>query len=105
VEETYSGQGLAHWPGRHRRSTDREGKLRLFVAIDRTSKSAFVELHRQAGKMIAAQFLRNLIAALPYAIHTVLTDNGIQFTNVAHHKYAFHHIFDRVLRQMPGPNT
>ena len=41
-------------------------------------------------------FLRNLIAAVPYAIHTVLTDNGIQFTNMAHHKYAFHHIFDRV---------
>lgn len=73
-----------------------EGKLRLFVAIDRTSKFAFVELHREAGKMIAAQFLRNLVAAVPYAIHTVLTDNGIQFTNMAHHKYAFHHIFDRV---------
>ena len=86
-----------------------EGKLRLFVAIDRTSKLAFVELHAQAGKMIAAQFLRNLIAAVPYAIHTVLTDNpvlsdcrrpavegGIQFTNQARHKYAFHHIFDRV---------
>ena len=73
-----------------------EGKLRLFVAIDRTSKFAFVELHQKAGKMIAAQFLRNLIAAVPYAIHTVLTDNGIQFTNMAHHKYAFHHIFDRV---------
>ena len=73
-----------------------EGKLRLFVAIDRTSKFAFVELHQKAGKLIAAQFLRNLIAAVPYAIHTVLTDNGIQFTNMAHHKYAFHHIFDRV---------
>src|SRR3546814_15009636 len=46
--------------------------------------------------MIAAQFLRNLVATVPYAIHTVLTDNGIQFTNMAHHKYAFHHIFDRV---------
>ncbi|MFA7585361.1 MAG: IS481 family transposase [Novosphingobium sp.] len=73
-----------------------EGKLRLFVAIDRTSKFAFVELHEKAGKMIAAQFLRNLVEAVPYAIHTVLTDNGIQFTNMAHHKYAFHHIFDRV---------
>jgi transposase InsO family protein len=73
-----------------------EGKLRLFVAIDRTSKFAFVELHERAGKMIAAQFLRNLVETVPYAIHTVLTDNGIQFTNMAHHKYAFHHIFDRV---------
>lgn len=73
-----------------------DGKLRLFVAIDRTSKLAFVELHREGGKMIAAQFLRNLVASVPYTIHTVLTDNDIQFTNRAHHKYAFHHIFDRV---------
>ena len=58
-----------------------EGKLYLFVAIDRTSKFAYVELHAKAGKMAAAQFLRNLIAAVPYAVHTVLTDNGVQFTN------------------------
>jgi transposase-like protein len=73
-----------------------EGKLRLFVAIDRTSKFAYVELHQQAGKMIAAEFLRNLIATVPYKIHTVLTDNGIQFTNRACDIYAFQHIFDRV---------
>ena len=53
------------------------GRLRLFVAIDRTSKFAFAELLAQAGKMIAAQFLRNLIAAVPYAIHTMLTDNSL----------------------------
>ena len=52
-----------------------EGKLRLFVAIDRTSKFTYTELHEKAGKMIAAQFLRNLVNAVPYAIHTVLTDN------------------------------
>ncbi len=74
-----------------------EGKLYLMVAIDRTSKFAYVELHQKAGKMAAAQFLRNLITSLPYAIHTVLTDNGIQFTNHERHIYAFTHIFDRVL--------
>jgi transposase InsO family protein len=73
-----------------------EGKLYLFVAIDRTSKFAFAQLHLKAGKMIAAQFLRDLIAAAPYIIHTVLTDNGIQFTNRACDTYAFHHIFDRI---------
>jgi len=41
-----------------------QGKLRLFVAIDRTSKFVYVELHERAGKMIAAQFLRNFIAIL-----------------------------------------
>lgn len=58
-----------------------EGKLYMFVAIDRTSKFTFVRLEKKAGKMAAAQFLRDLIAALPYRIHTILTDNGIQFTN------------------------
>ena len=31
-----------------------EGKLYLFVAIDRTSKFAYVELHQKAGKVTAA---------------------------------------------------
>ena len=73
-----------------------QGKLRLFVAIDRTSKFVYVELHERAGKMVAAQFLRNFIAILPYRIHTILTDNGVQFTNRKQDKYAGHHIFDRV---------
>ena len=58
-----------------------EGKLYLFVAIDRTSKFVYVELLEKYGKAEAAQFLRNLIKMVPYKIHTILTDNGIQFTN------------------------
>jgi transposase InsO family protein len=75
------------------------GKLCLFVAIDRTCKFAYAELHEEANKMIAAQFLRNLIAAVPYKSHTVLTDNGIQFTNRQRDQYAFQHIFDRVCQE------
>lgn len=73
-----------------------QGKLRLFVGIDRTSKFAFVRLVESAGKMEAAAFLRELIKAVPYRIHTVLTDNGVQFTNRKQDLWAFHHIFDRV---------
>ena len=76
-----------------------EGKLYLFVAIDRTSKFAFAQLVPKAGKMAAAQFLRNLVAALPYAVHTVLTDNGVQFTNRKRDRHALEHIFDRVCRE------
>jgi integrase-like protein len=72
-----------------------EGKLYLFVAIDRTSKFAYAELHTVAIKTVAAQFLRNLIATVPYKLHTVLTDNGLQFTNRKQDKYAFQHIFAR----------
>jgi transposase InsO family protein len=60
-----------------------EGKLYLFVAIDRTSKFAFVELHERATTRIAADFLNALVKAVPYQIHTVLTDNGLHFTDPA----------------------
>ena len=54
---------------------------------------------------------RNLIAAVPYRLHIVLTEpslvrhwfepngGGIQFTNHERHIYAFEHIFDRVCRE------
>ena len=57
-----------------------EGRLYLFVAIDRTSKFAFAQLHEKATRRVAGDFLRALIAAVPYKIHTVLTDNGTHFT-------------------------
>ena len=58
-----------------------EGKLHLFVAVDRTSKLAFAQLHTRATRRIAADFLHALVAAVPYTIHTVLTDNGTQFVD------------------------
>ena len=73
-----------------------EGKLYLFVAIDRTSKFTYVEVYEQANRPLAVQFLRNLIAAVPYHIHTLLTDNGIQFTNRSKDRYAFSLLFDRI---------
>lgn len=57
-----------------------DGKLHLFVVIDRTSKLALAELHEKATRRVAADFLRRLIEAVPYRIHTVLTDNGTHFT-------------------------
>lgn len=57
-----------------------DGKLHMFVAIDRTSKFVFVRLEEKANRKTASAFLVALIKACPYKIHTVLTDNGIQFT-------------------------
>jgi transposase InsO family protein len=56
-----------------------EGKLHLFVAIDRTSKFAFARLEEKANRITATAFLEALIDVVPYKIHTVLTDNGVQF--------------------------
>lgn len=58
-----------------------EGRLYLFVAIDRTSKFAFTQLVEKATRRIAGNFLRALAQAIPYKIHTVLTDNGTHFTD------------------------
>ena len=93
-----------------------DGKLYLFVAIDRTSKLAHVELHERQTKAIATDFLRNLIETIPYRMHPVLTDNGIQFTNQARQTYAFRYVCkirtlepDRFklnpLHHTPGLNT
>jgi transposase InsO family protein len=57
-----------------------EGRLYMFVAIDRVSKFAYAELHEKATRRVAGDFLRKLIALVPYKIHTVLTDNGTHFT-------------------------
>ena len=57
-----------------------EGRLYLLVAIDRVTKFAFVELHQKVTRRVAGDFLRALIKAVPYTIHTVLTDNGTHFT-------------------------
>jgi transposase InsO family protein len=73
-----------------------EGKLYLFVAIDRTSKFTYFELHSKATRMIAAQMLENLAKAVPYLIHTVLTDNGIQFTHSPGTSTYSVHSFDRI---------
>jgi IS30 family transposase len=56
-----------------------EGKLYLFVGIDRTSKFAVTQLVNKADRRTAWEFLEHLLKAVPYRIHTILTDNGIQF--------------------------
>jgi transposase-like protein len=59
-----------------------DGKLQLFVAIDRTSKFAVARLMERANTKIATDFLHDLVATVPYRIHTVLTDNGLQFADL-----------------------
>jgi hypothetical protein len=68
-----------------------EGTLRLCVAVDRARTFVDAELHPDADKTIAAQFLRHLIAGVPHTIDTILTDNGLQFTNRERDRYAFAH--------------
>ena len=71
-----------------------QGKLYLFVAIDRTAKFALVALHEKADRPTAARFLEDLISAVPHRVHIVLTDNGLQFTDLPRIR--------RSLRALPG---
>ena len=58
-----------------------EGKLYLFVAIDRCTKYVYAEIYTQMTTENACLFLKNLIEHYPAKITKILTDNGAQFTN------------------------
>lgn len=79
-----------------------DGKLVMFLAIDRVSKFTYVEFHDRAGKMEGAAFLKNVVAAFPYKINKVLTDNGMAFADLPKNRegpsrrFLGPHIFDRV---------
>jgi transposase-like protein len=79
-----------------------DGKLHMFLAIDRVSKFTYVAFFDAATKMNGAAFLREVVAAFPYAIHTVLTDNGMAFADLPKNRtgptrtWLGDHIFDRV---------
>jgi hypothetical protein len=73
-----------------------QGRLYLFVAIDRTSKFAYAKLFLKATRHEAAAFLEELIDIVPYKINKILTDNGIQFTNKVKRKYGFDTMFDKI---------
>ena len=82
----------------------KEGKLYLFVGIDRTSKFAFVQLHEQADRPTAVILLEALIGAVPYRPHTILTDNGIQFADLPRNRDGWTarfrvHRFDQICRE------
>ncbi len=80
-----------------------DGKLHLFLAVDRVTQFAYAELHPQATMLTGAAFLRGVLAAFPYAIHTVLTDTGTAFANQPRYRSGptatfGGHPFDRVCR-------
>ena len=83
-----------------------QGKLNMFLAIDRVSKFIYVEFRDDAGKMNGADFLRGVVSAFPYAIYTVLTDNGMASADLPKNRGRSPameamfggHIFDRVCK-------
>ena len=81
-----------------------EGKLHRFTAIDRTSKFVFARLVERANTKAAAAFLDDLVAAVPCQVHTVLTDDGIEFADLARNRGGVTarlrgHLFERACRR------
>jgi transposase InsO family protein len=84
-----------------------EGRLCLFLAIDRVSKFAHVAFFDPNTKLNGAAFLRGVVAAFPYRLHTVLTDNGMAFADLPKNRGRYPeieaifggHVFDRVCRE------
>ena len=54
-----------------------EGKLCLFVGIDRTSKFAATRLVEKADRKTAWEFPEHLLKAVPCRIHTILTERAV----------------------------
>ena len=53
-----------------------EGKLYLFVGIDRTAKFAVAQLVATADRKTAWEFLQHMLEAVPYQVHTALLQNS-----------------------------
>jgi transposase InsO family protein len=84
-----------------------QGRLFMFLAIDRVSKFAHVAFHDANTKLNGAAVLREVVAAFPYRLHTVLTDNGMAFADLPKNRSRHPefeaifggHVFDRVCRE------
>ncbi len=84
-----------------------QGKLFMFLAIDRVSKFVHVAFFDANTKLNGAAFLREVVQVFPYRIHTVLTDNGMAFADLPKNRGRYPeieaifggHIFDRVCHE------
>lgn len=56
-------------------------KSYAFVAIDRATRYVYVEIHPKRDAKTAAGFLKRFLADFPHSVHTILTDNGSEFTD------------------------
>lgn len=72
------------------------GPLYLFVAIDRTSRFSYADLHPWAARIVAWDLPCSLIAPVPCIIQTILTNNGIRFARRRGTGSCWSILFDRI---------
>ena len=74
----------------------------LYVAIDRATRCAWVMLAHQKNAHTAVKFVRECLQAFPFKVHTLLTDNGKEFTDAygrGRKRPTGQHPFDKACRQ------
>ena len=93
-------------PHRHQRTPPSPGQAQHVPGNrSRVQVQTYVEFRDDAGKMNGAEFLRGVVEAFPYAIHTVLTDNGMAFADLPKNRngptrrHLGAHILDRVCNE------
>jgi len=75
-----AGVGFIHIDLKHLPALQRH-KSYAFVAIDRATRYVYLEIHSRRDADTAAAFLKRFLDHFPYPVHTILTDNGSEFTD------------------------
>lgn len=71
-----------------------------YVAIDECTRYRFAYTYLDIGPRLTVDFLERLKKAMPFPIHTIQTDNGIEFTNRLNpHARHVEHAMDRWCRE------
>jgi len=72
--------GFIHFDLKHLPALERR-KSYAFVAIDRATRYVYVEILPRRDAKTSAGFLKRFLAHFPHRVHTILTDNGAEFTD------------------------
>lgn len=75
-----AGVGFIHIDLKHLPALQRR-KSYAFVAIDRATRYVYLEIQPRRDAETAAGFLKRFLTHFPHPVHTILTDNGSEFTD------------------------
>ena len=75
---TSSAHAYRKWPGQIR-----SGRRGAASRLHRTSKFAVTQLVDKADRKTAWEFLQHMLEAVPYQVHTILTDNVLAREQIA----------------------
>jgi transposase-like protein len=62
-------------------------RMYCYLAIDRATRLIFLRIYPRKNKEAAADFLVQVLGFYPFRVHTILTDNGKEFTNIGQKGY------------------